>query len=145
VIPAPAKTAADFFVDDASPESTNSFRLRKLLRRITSASVNRRRSSSAVLPVPPSTRDWTTPNFRWRLATAVAYGTNELLMDKYFLMQLGYIRELAKCRRCWEVGVLLGLYEAAQVYGGPHHGNKASGLPTDGGCRTGGQYHFPDR
>ncbi len=26
----------------------------------------------------------------------VAYGTNELLMDKYFLFQLGYIRQLAQ-------------------------------------------------
>ncbi len=64
----------------------------------------------------------------------VAYGTNELLMDKYFLFQLGYIRQLAKLPPLLGSGIyLLGLYEAAQVYGQPHTMiNQASGFPTDG-------------
>ncbi len=63
----------------------------------------------------------------------VAYGTNELLMDKYFLFQLGYIRQLAKLPPLLGGGVyFLGLYEAAQVYGPPHTMvNQASGFPTD--------------
>jgi NTE family protein len=63
----------------------------------------------------------------------VSYGTNELLMDKYFLFQLGYIRQLAKLPPLLGSGVyFLGLYEAAQVYGPPHTMvNQASGFPTD--------------
>ncbi len=63
----------------------------------------------------------------------VAYGTNELLMDKYFLFQLGYLRQLAKLPPLLGSGVyFIGLYEAAQVYGPPSSMvNKASGLPTD--------------
>ena len=63
----------------------------------------------------------------------VSYGTNELLMDKYFLFQLGYIRQLAKLPPLLGSGIYaLGLYEAAQVYGPPHTMvNKASGFPTD--------------
>jgi hypothetical protein len=63
-----------------------------------------------------------------------AYGTNELLMDKYFLFQLGYIRQLAKLPPLLGSGVyFLGVYEAAQVYGPPNTMvNKASGFPTDG-------------
>jgi NTE family protein len=63
----------------------------------------------------------------------VSYGTNELLMDKYFLFQLGYIRQLAKLPPLLGSGIyFLGLYEAAQVYGPPHTMvNRASGLPTD--------------
>ena len=64
----------------------------------------------------------------------VAYGINELLMDKYFLFQLGYIRQLAKLPPLLGNGVyFLGFYEAAQVYG-PRYTmvNKASGFPTDG-------------
>ena len=33
--------------------------------------------------------------------TLVAYGTNELLMDKYFLFQLGIFADWRRCRRCW--------------------------------------------
>ena len=64
----------------------------------------------------------------------VAYGINELLMDKYFLFQLGYIRQLAKLPPLLGSGIyFLGVYEAAQVYGPPHTMvNKASGFPTDG-------------
>ena len=64
----------------------------------------------------------------------VAYGTNELLMDKYFLFQLGYIRQLAKLPPLLGSGIyFLGVYEAAQVYGPPSSMvNKASGFPTDG-------------
>jgi NTE family protein len=64
----------------------------------------------------------------------VAYGQNELLMDKYFLFQLGYLRELAKLPPLLGSGVyFLGMYEAAQVYGPPYSMiNKASGFPTDG-------------
>jgi NTE family protein len=63
----------------------------------------------------------------------VSYGTNELLMNKYFLAQLGYIRQLAKLPPLLGSGIyFLGLYEAAQVYGPPHTMvNKASGFPTD--------------
>ena len=63
----------------------------------------------------------------------VSYGTNELLMDKYFLFQLGYIRQLAKLPPLLGSGIyFLGLYEAAQVYGAPHTiVNTASGFPTD--------------
>jgi NTE family protein len=64
----------------------------------------------------------------------VAYGVNELLMDKYFLFQLGYLRQLATLPPLLGGGVyFLGVYEAAQVYGPPHTMvNKASGFPTDG-------------
>jgi len=63
-----------------------------------------------------------------------AYGTNELLMDKYFLFQLGYLRRLAKLPPLLGSGIyFLGVYEAAQVYGPPNTMvNKASDLPTDG-------------
>jgi NTE family protein len=63
----------------------------------------------------------------------VSYGTNELLMNKYFLFQAGYIRQLARLPPLLGSGVyFLGLYEAAQVYGPPQTMiNKASGLPTD--------------
>ncbi len=63
----------------------------------------------------------------------VSYGTNELLMDKYFLFQVGYIRQLAKLPPLLGSGIYaLGLYEAAQVYGAPHTMlNTASGFPTD--------------
>ena len=64
----------------------------------------------------------------------VAYGTNELLMDEYFLFQLGYLRKLAKLPPLLGSGIyFLGVYEAAQVYGPPSSMvNKASGFPTDG-------------
>jgi NTE family protein len=64
----------------------------------------------------------------------VAYGINELLMDKYFLFQLGYLRQLATLPPLLGGGIyFLGVYEAAQVYGPPHTMvNKASGFPTDG-------------
>ncbi len=64
----------------------------------------------------------------------VAYGTNELLMDQYFLVQLGYLRQLAKLPPLLGSGIyVLGLYEAAQVYNQPSYAlNKASGFPTDG-------------
>lgn len=64
----------------------------------------------------------------------IAYGTNELLTDKYFLFQVGYLRQMAKLPPLLGSGVyLLALYEAAQVYGAPPRGlNKASGFPTDG-------------
>ncbi len=63
----------------------------------------------------------------------VAYGTNELLMNQYFLFQVGYIRQLAKLPPLLGSGVyFLGLYEAAQVYDQSPLVNQASGLPTDG-------------
>ncbi len=64
----------------------------------------------------------------------VSYGTNELLMDKYFLFQLGYLRQLARLPPLLGGGIyFLGVYEAAQVYGPPSSMiNKASGFPTDG-------------
>ena len=64
----------------------------------------------------------------------VAYGVNELLMDKYFLFQVGYLRQLAKLPPLLGSGIyFLGVYEAAQVYGPPYTMvNKASGFPTDG-------------
>jgi len=68
--------------------------------------------------------------YRW----LVSYGTNELLIDKYFLFQTGYLRQMAKLPPLLGSGVyLLGVYEAAQVYGPPSTMvNKASGFPTDG-------------
>lgn len=64
----------------------------------------------------------------------VAYGTNELLMDKYFLFQVGYLRQMAKLPPLLGSGIyVLGMYEAAQVYGPPNSMiNQASGFPTDG-------------
>jgi len=63
----------------------------------------------------------------------VAYGTNELLMNQYFLFQLGYIRQLAKLPPLLGSGIyFLGLYEAAQVYDQSPLVNHASGFPTDG-------------
>jgi NTE family protein len=64
----------------------------------------------------------------------VAYGTDELLMDKYFLFQLGYLRQMAKLPPLLGSGVyVLAMYEAAQVYGQSYtQVNKASGFPTDG-------------
>jgi NTE family protein len=63
----------------------------------------------------------------------VSYGTNELLMNKYFLLQLGYVRQLGKLPPLLGGGVyVLGMYEAAQVYGQPSSiPNHASGFPTD--------------
>jgi len=63
----------------------------------------------------------------------VAYGTNELLMDKYFLFQLGYLRQMLKLPPLLGSGLyFIGVYEAAQVYGPPSSMvNKASGFPTD--------------
>ncbi|MGB8771912.1 MAG: patatin-like phospholipase family protein [Candidatus Korobacteraceae bacterium] len=63
----------------------------------------------------------------------VSYGINELLMDKYFLFQVGYIRQLAKLPPLLGSGIyVLGVYEGAQVYGPPYSMvNKASGYPTD--------------
>ena len=76
--------------------------------------------------------------------TLVAYGTNELLMDKYFLFQLGYLRQLATLPPLLGSGIyFLGMYEASQVYGPPHSMiNKASGFPTDGAVGTGRQHHL---
>ena len=64
----------------------------------------------------------------------VSYGPNELLMDKYFLFQLGYLRQLATLPPLLGSGIyFLGMYEASQVYGPPSSMiNKASGFPTDG-------------
>ncbi len=64
----------------------------------------------------------------------VSYGINELLMDKYFLFQVGYLRQLATLPPLLGSGIyFLGVYEAAQVYGPPSSMvNKASGFPTDG-------------
>ena len=64
----------------------------------------------------------------------VAYGSNELLIDKYFLFQLGYIRQMAKLPPLLGSGIyVLAMYEASQVYGQPSYAlNKASGFPTDG-------------
>ena len=63
----------------------------------------------------------------------VAYGTNELLMNKYLLFQVGYIRQMARLPPLLGSGVyFLGVYEAAQVYGPPQTMiNQASGFPTD--------------
>ena len=63
----------------------------------------------------------------------VAYGTNELLMNQYFLFQLGYIRQLAKLPPLLGSGIyFLGLYEAAAgVRPASPHVNHASGFPTD--------------
>ena len=64
----------------------------------------------------------------------MAYGTNELLVNKYFLFQVGYLHELAKLPPLFGGGIYaIGLYEAAQVYGAqPTLLNRPSGFPTDG-------------
>ncbi|HEY7096827.1 MAG TPA: patatin-like phospholipase family protein [Terriglobales bacterium] len=50
----------------------------------------------------------------------VSYGTNELLMDKYFLFQGGYLRKLLRLPPLLGGGVYgLGLIEGGQVYGRP--------------------------
>ena len=76
--------------------------------------------------------------------TLVAYGTNELLMDKYFLFQLGYLRKMATLPPLLGSGIyVLGMYEASQVYGPPHSMiNKASGFPTDGAVGHRRQHHL---
>ena len=63
----------------------------------------------------------------------VSYGTNELLMNGYFLFQAGYLRQLTTLPPLLGGGIyFIGLYEAAQVYNQPAGVNKASGFPTDG-------------
>jgi len=64
----------------------------------------------------------------------VAYGTNELLMNQYFLFQMGYLRQMARLPPLLGSGIyFLGIYEAAQVYNQPPTAlNKASGFPTNG-------------
>jgi len=64
----------------------------------------------------------------------VAYGTNELLMNQYFLFQVGYLRQMARLPPLLGSGIyLLGMYEGAQVYNQPPTAlNRASGYPTDG-------------
>jgi NTE family protein len=64
----------------------------------------------------------------------VAYGPNELLMDKYFLFQVGYLRQMAKLPPLLGSGIyVLAVYEGAQVGGQPSYAlNKASSYPTDG-------------
>jgi NTE family protein len=62
----------------------------------------------------------------------VAWGTNELFTDQYFLGQLGYIRELVKLPPFLGSSVdFLGLYEAGKTYKLPL-GPKPPNLPMDG-------------
>ena len=64
----------------------------------------------------------------------VAYGTNELLMNQYFLFQVGYLRQMARLPPLLGGGIyVLGMYEGAQVYNQPPIAlNRASGYPNDG-------------
>lgn len=66
----------------------------------------------------------------------VAYGTNELLTNEYFLFQSGYLRQLKKLPPLLGTGIyFLGIYEAAQLYGpSSTMVNKESGFPTDAGA-----------
>jgi len=53
----------------------------------------------------------------------VAYGQNELLMDKYFLFQGGYLRQIATMPPLLGSGIYaLGMIEGGQVYGTPPTG-----------------------
>jgi NTE family protein len=63
----------------------------------------------------------------------VAYSTNELLMDKYFLFQLGYFRQLARLPPLLGSGIYaLGMYEIGQIYGQPiNPANSFPNLPND--------------
>jgi NTE family protein len=61
----------------------------------------------------------------------VAWGTNELLTDQYFLGQLGYIRELAKLPPFLGSSVnLLGVLELGKTYKLPN-GPSPPNLPMD--------------
>ena len=76
----------------------------------------------------------------------VAYGTNELLMNQYFLFQLGYIRQLAKLPPLLGSGIyFLGLYEAAQVYDQPPLVNQGIWIPDRRSGGHSGQYHLRPR
>jgi NTE family protein len=62
----------------------------------------------------------------------VAWGTNELLTNQYFLGQLGYIRELVKLPPLLGSNVeFIGLYEAGKTYKLPLGPNPPN-LPMDG-------------
>jgi NTE family protein len=125
---------ADFVWANASPEAANPYPVFEV------ASQNFFRisepSSVFVNGYGGTTFDYETGLPQFSLGGSqrlVAYGTNELLVDKYLLFQLGYIRQMAKLPPLLGSGIyFLGIYEAAQVYGPPHTMvNKASGFPTD--------------
>ena len=66
----------------------------------------------------------------------VAWGTNELLTNQYFLGQLGYIRELAKLPPFLGSSVnLLALFEVGKTYSLPL-GPKPPNLPLDGAAES---------
>jgi NTE family protein len=60
----------------------------------------------------------------------VAYGTNELLTDQYFLLQLGYIRQLLKLPPLGDTLDFIGMYELGKTYQLPN-GPKPPELPND--------------
>lgn len=125
---------ADFLWTNASPEAPNAFPVLEV------ASQNYFRisepSSVFLSGFAGTTLNYQTGLPQFSLGGSqqlVAYGTNELLMNKYFLFQLGYIRQLAKLPPLLGSGIyFLGLYEAAQVYDQGPLLNKASAFPTDG-------------
>ncbi len=60
----------------------------------------------------------------------VAYGVNEFLVNQYFLLKVGYIRQLLSLPPILGGNLyFVGAYEAGKVYGLP---NTISSLPTDG-------------
>jgi NTE family protein len=63
----------------------------------------------------------------------VAYGTNELLTDEYYLFQLGYLRQLASIPPLLGSGIYsFGTYEIGKVYGKPvNPANSFPNLPND--------------
>lgn len=124
---------AQFLWANASPEAANQFPLLQ----IASRNFFRISEPSSVFlsAFAGSTLNYATGLPQFSLGGSqelVAYGTNELLMNQYFLFQVGYIRQLAKLPPLLGSGVyFLGLYEAAQVYDQPPQVNRASGFPTD--------------
>ncbi len=61
----------------------------------------------------------------------VAYGTNELLTDQYFLGQLGYIRQLSQLPALFGGAIdFLGMFEVGKTYQLPR-GPKPPYLPGD--------------
>src|SRR5271157_3281216 len=125
---------ADFFWTNASPDAPKPYPVGE----IASQNFFRLNEPSSVFlnGYAGTTFNYTTGLPQFSLGGSqrlVAYGINELLMDKYFLFQLGYIRQLAKLPPLLGGGVyFLGVYEAAQVYNQSKLVNQASGLPTDG-------------
>ena len=78
----------------------------------------------------------TKPGYRRSLSGVsqrlVAWGTNELLTDQYFLGQIGYIRQLATLPPLLGSSIdFIGLYELGKTYKLPQSSSPPN-LPMDG-------------